>query len=95
MSGHLLGKSCLLGLPYILFVKCISVISVSSNFSDILLSFTCNYVVSVRILLVLWTGCVILLWNSLCLQYNYFSSESGIMVLIALVPGHCLTYTCT
>ena len=41
-----------------------------------LLSFTCNYVVSVRrgflFLLVLGMGCVILLWHCLCLQYNYF-----------------------
>ena len=41
-----------------------------------LLSFTCNYIVSVRrgflFLLVLGIGCVILLWHSLCLPYNYF-----------------------
>ena len=40
-----------------------------------LISFTCNYVVSVRrgflFLLVLGMGCVILLWHSLCLPYNY------------------------
>ena len=39
------------------------------------LSFTCNYVVSVRrgltFLLVLGMGCVILLWHSLRLPYNY------------------------
>ena len=41
-----------------------------------LLSFTCNYV-SVRrgflFLLVFWIGCVILLWHSLGLPYNYFT----------------------
>ena len=41
----------------------------------VLLSFTCNYVVSVRkgflFLLVLVIGCVILLWHSLGLLYNY------------------------
>ena len=41
-----------------------------------LLSFTCNYVVSVRIgflfLLVLGMGCVILLWHSQSIPYNYF-----------------------
>ena len=42
-----------------------------------LLLFTCNYVVSVwRGFLFLWVlgmGYVILLWHSLCLQYNYFT----------------------
>ena len=41
-----------------------------------LLSFTCNCVISVRrgflFLLVLWMVCVILLWHSLGLPYNYF-----------------------
>ena len=41
-----------------------------------LLSFTCNYVVFVwRGFLFLWVlgmGCVILLWHSLSLSYNYF-----------------------
>ena len=41
-----------------------------------LLSFSSNYVVSVRrgflFLLVLGMGCVILLLHSLCLSYNYF-----------------------
>ena len=41
-----------------------------------LLVFTCNYVVSLGrgnlFLLVLGIGCVILLWHSLCLPYNYF-----------------------
>ena len=40
-----------------------------------LLSFTCNFVVSVRrgflFLLELGTGCVILLWHSLVIPYNY------------------------
>ena len=44
-----------------------------------LLSFTCNYVVSVRrgflFLLVLGMGCVILLWHSLCLPYNYYTQN--------------------
>ena len=51
-----------------------------------LLSFTCNYVVSVRkcflFLWVLGMGCVILLWHSLNLLHNYFStSPEG--------PGRC------
>ena len=44
-----------------------------------LLSFTCNYVVSVRSgffsLLVLGTGFVILLWRSLRLPYTYFNGR--------------------
>ena len=46
-----------------------------------LLSFTCNYVVSVRrcflFLLVLEMGCVILLWYSQGLPYNYFTPHIG------------------
>ena len=46
-----------------------------------LLSFTCNYVVFVlRGFLFLWVlgmGYVILLWHSLSLPYNYFSSENN------------------
>ena len=42
-----------------------------------LMLFTCNYVVSVRrgflFLWVLGMGYVILLWQSLCLPYNYFT----------------------
>ena len=42
-----------------------------------LLSFTCNYVVSVLrgylFLLVLGMGCIILLWQSLGLPYTYFA----------------------
>ena len=45
-----------------------------------MLSFTGNYVVSVRrgflFLLVVGMGCVILLWHSLGLPYNYFSTIS-------------------
>ena len=45
-----------------------------------LLSFTCNYVVSVwrefLFLCVLGMGSVILLWHSLSLPYNYFRSEA-------------------
>ena len=47
-----------------------------------LLSFTCNYVVSVRrgflFLLVLEMGCVVLLWYSLGLPYilSHYKSES-------------------
>ena len=44
-----------------------------------LLIFTCNYVVSVqRGFLFRWLlemGCIILLWHSLCLQYNYFATD--------------------
>ena len=40
-----------------------------------LLSFICNYVVSVLkgflFLLVLGIGCVVLLWHNLCLPYNH------------------------
>ena len=46
-----------------------------------LLFFTCNYVVSVRrgflFLWVLVMGCVILLWHSLSLPYNYFGSPEN------------------
>ena len=45
-----------------------------------LLSFTSNYVVSVRrdflFFLVLGIGCVILLWHSLCLPYNFFMDKA-------------------
>ena len=44
-----------------------------------LLSFTCNYVVSVKrgflFLLVLGISCVILLWYSLGLPYNYSTTS--------------------
>ena len=46
-----------------------------------LLSFTCSYEVSVRrsflFLLMLWIGCVILLWHSLSLLYNYSVRSQG------------------
>ena len=45
-----------------------------------LLSFTCNYVVSVRrgflFLLVLGMGCIILLWHSPGLLYNYLYNQT-------------------
>ena len=44
-----------------------------------LLLFSCNYVVYVRrgflFLLVLGIGCVIFLWQSLSLKYNYFGRD--------------------
>ena len=40
-----------------------------------LLSFTCNYVVSVLKVSVFESGCVILLWHSLGLPHNYFSQS--------------------
>ena len=50
-----------------------------------LLSFACNYVVSVRrgflFLWVIGMGCVILLWHSLDLPYNYFSVKKHVMRL--------------
>ena len=50
-----------------------------------LLLFTCNYVVSVwRGFLFLWVlgmGYVILLWHSLSLPYNYFSTEPTFIFL--------------
>ena len=49
---------------------------VGEKIAIFLLSFKCNYVVSDRrsflFLLVLGIGCVILLWLSLDLPYNYF-----------------------
>ena len=57
-----------------------------------LLSFTCNYVVSVRrgflFLMVLGMGCVILLWHSLGLPYNYFG---GYGLLSIRLVRHILT----
>ena len=50
-----------------------------------LLSFTCNYVVSVqRGFLFLWVlgmGYVILLWHSLSLPYTYFAPSSNIVLV--------------
>ena len=61
-----------------LYVSCSgSITSVGRRELICLLSFTCNYVVSVRrgfvFLLVLRIGCVILLWHSPGLPYNDFS----------------------
>ena len=54
-----------------------SITSVGKRELICLLLFTCNYVVSVQIgFLFLWVlgiGCVILLWHSLSLPYNYFA----------------------
>ena len=56
--------------------------SVWEERANFLLSFTFNYVIFVRwgflFLLVLGIGCVMLLWHSLGLPYNYFSSKNGI-----------------
>ena len=50
-----------------------------------LLSFTCNYVFSVRrgflFLLVLGMGCVILLWHSLGLPYNSFDWTEAVPIV--------------
>ena len=50
-----------------------------------LLSFTCNYVISVRrgflFLWVLGMGYVILSWHSLSLPYTYFASSSNIVIV--------------
>ena len=67
---------------YYLYVSCSgSITSVREERELIcLLSFTCNYVVSVRrcylFLLVLGTDCVILLWHSLGFPYNYLGIYS-------------------
>ena len=54
-----------------------SLTSVGEKRSICLLLFTCSYVVSVwRGILFLWVlgmSCVILLWHSLSLPYNYFA----------------------
>ena len=60
-----------------LYVSCSeSITSVVGKELICWLSFTCNYLVSVRrdflFLLVLGLGCVILLWHSLGIPYNYF-----------------------
>ena len=60
-----------------LYVSCSgSITSIGEERANFLLSFTCNYVVSVRrgflFLLVPGMGCVILLWHTLGLPYNYF-----------------------
>ena len=67
-----------------LYVSCSgSITSIGKRELIRLLSLTCNYVVSVRrgfpFLLVLGKGCVILLWLSLGLPYNY-SGRRGIVL---------------
>ena len=61
-----------------------------------LLSFTCNYVVSVRrgflFLLVLGVGGVILLWHSLGLPYGYLSIRQIRQLCIKRFDIHVLTY---
>ena len=63
-----------------LYVSCsgsITLVALGKREQICLLSFTCSYAVSVRrgllFLLVLGIGCVILLWHSLFLPYNYSS----------------------
>ena len=55
-----------------------------------LLSFTCNFVVSVKrgflFLLALVIGCVILLWHTLCLPYNYMFIHGKKLGNISCVP---------
>ena len=72
------GLSCrtLYSIVSYLYVSCSgSITSVAKERAKCLLPFTCNYVVSVRtgflFLLVLGMGCVILLWHSLGLPFNY------------------------
>ena len=59
-----------------------------------LLSFTYNYVVSVRgglfLLLVLGMGCVILLWHPLGLPYNYFEERTVVLIVPVLFTLHHL-----
>ena len=62
-----------------------------------LLQFTCNYVVSVRrgflFLEVLGSGCVILLWHSLSLPYNYYKRQQRFLAF--LVYRSMKTTSCT
>ena len=70
------------------------------------LSFTCNYVVSVRrgflFIWVLGLGCVILLWHSLSLPYNQFTllevfSYKVTILLLSIAkqnPYHSIMQTC-
>ena len=59
-----------------LYLSCSRSITSDGQERVCLLSFTCGYVVSDRrgflFLWVLWMGCVILLWYSQRLPYNYF-----------------------
>ena len=68
VSGHILYSN----VSY-LYVRCRGSIT-SVGEERAYLSFNCNYVVSVRrgflFLLMLWIGCVILLWPSLSLPYS-------------------------
>ena len=54
-----------------------------------LLSFICNYVISVQrgylFLLVLGMGCAILLWHSRGLPYNYFEYSQFVFVPIIII----------
>ena len=58
-----------------------------------LLLFSCNYVVSVLggflFLWVLGMGCVILLWHSLSLPYNYFADLKKLKEKYKLNYGRC------
>ena len=72
------GVSCRISYSFVsyLYVRCSgSITSPGEERACFMLSFTCYYVVSMMrgliFLLVLGTGCVILLWHSLCLPYNY------------------------
>ena len=69
LNGHLLGKSCSFGLPYIFFVVLLIVILPRLGKRELicLLSFTCNYMVFLRkgflFLWVLGIGCdILVLW---------------------------------
>ena len=75
------GASCrnLSSMVIYLYVSCSgSITSIGEERANLSAEFTCNYVVSVRksflFLTVLGMGCVILLWHSLSLPYNYFAS---------------------
>ena len=77
------GVSCrILSLSFFLYVSFSGLITTAGEERAIfMLSFTCNYVVSVRrdflFPLVLGISCVILLWHSLGLPYNYFDPSLG------------------
>ena len=94
------GVSCriLYSIISYLYISCSGSITLVGDKELIyLLSFSCNYVVSVqRGFLFLWVlgmGCVILLWHTLSHPYNYFGFEDRTLVLIASLPGHCLPLT--
>ena len=78
-----------------LYVSCSgSITSVWEERNICLLSFTCNYVVSVwrgfLFLLVPWMGCVILLWHSLGIPYQYFAEKQ--LIHIVLVAQICFEF---